>query len=367
MNVRPGVIFTSAMVAAVSLHVYTMPAAPQAWNPRPAPALTGHFARNDALRQIARLCTDECDGPETIAISGDAIFSGARDGRIVQTSLATGISRTVGTTGGRPLGVAIANPETILIADAQKGLLSLTVATGRVVVLATEHAGKPFRFLDDLDVAPDGTIYFSDASTEHGLETATVELVEHLPRGRLLAYDPSSQETRVVADGLYLANGVAVARDGSFVLVCETAAYRVTRQWLTGPRAGTRDIFIDNLPGFPDGISTGASGAFWIALYAPRSSILDGTAPYPWARKALLRLPEWMQPQPSRHAFVLGVDVKGNVTANLQHEAGDAYAPITSVEEAGGGLFFGSISLNGFARLPVSHISVLRSGYSTNL
>lgn len=52
-----------------------------------------------------------------------------------------------------------------------------------------------------------------------------------------------------------------------FVLVNETYRYRIVRYWLKGPKAGTHEVFIDNLPGFPDNISSNRKGTFWLALF----------------------------------------------------------------------------------------------------
>ena len=50
----------------------------------------------------------------------------------------------------------------VLIADAERGLLGL--ANGQVELLANELDGETMLFVDDLDVAADGTVWFSDAS-----------------------------------------------------------------------------------------------------------------------------------------------------------------------------------------------------------
>ena len=48
--------------------------------------------------------------------------------------------------------------------------------------------------------------------------------------------------------------------------------YRIQRYWLTGDKAGTSDIFADNLPGCPDNINSNGMGVFWIALALVRAS-----------------------------------------------------------------------------------------------
>ena len=239
----------------------------------------------------------------------------------------------------------------LIVADAYKGLLSVS-PQGEVTVLAAEHAGVPFRLTDDVDVAADGTIYFSDASSKFSVADSRLDFLEHWPNGRLLSYDPATGETTLLLDKLYFANGVAVSPDGSFVLVVETAKYRIQRYWLMGERAGESEIFIDNLPGFPDGVSSNGRETFWVALYSPRVPSLDRLLPHPFWRKVIARLPGWLQPAPLHHGFVLGLDPEGNVIHNLQDASPDAYAPVTSVEEWGGALYLGSLTAPAIGRLP---------------
>src|SRR4030095_11592897 len=101
-------------------------------------------------------------------------------------------------------------------------------------------------------------------------------------------------------------------------LVAETGMYRVMRIWLTGPQAGQSEIFIDNLPGFPDGISSNGKDRFWLALVKPRDAVLDKLLPHPFLRKVVARLPKFLQPAPKRYSFVLGLDGNGRVVDNLQ-------------------------------------------------
>lgn len=65
------------------------------------------------------------------------------------------------------------------------------------------------------------------------------------PTGRLLCYDPSTDATTVLADGLWYANGVALAADESFVAVVETCSMRVRRHWLEGPKVRCRPAGVD--------------------------------------------------------------------------------------------------------------------------
>ena len=54
--------------------------------------------------------------------------------------------------------------------------------------------------------------------------------------GRLLSYSPATGETLVLADNIWLANGVAVSHDESFVVVASTASMRLYKYWLKGAK-----------------------------------------------------------------------------------------------------------------------------------
>jgi hypothetical protein len=67
------------------------------------------------------------------------------------------------------------------------------------------------------------------------------------------------------------------------------------RYWLTGPKAGSADVLIDRLPGFPDGISRSEDGNFWVALVAPVTK-LPQLLRFKALRAALAWLPPWARP-----------------------------------------------------------------------
>jgi hypothetical protein len=142
---------------------------------------------------------------------------------------------------------------------------------------------------------------------------------------------------------LRFANGVAIGPEDAFVLVNETLAARVHRLWLQGPWAGTRDLFLDGLPGYPDNLSYNGHGLFWVALAAPRVAALDRLAGHPRLRQVLFRLPAGLtNMRPPAGAWVLGVDVHGAVRHHLRETTG-RYANATSVQEVDGVLWLGSL------------------------
>jgi len=336
------------------LGLWPVPVDPIAWEPPPDTTGSGPYADNRRLDPLESIDIGDHHGPEDLAIDAQGrIYVPTEDGTILRVSPdRDGSSGTkvesIANTKGRPLGIELDARGNLLVADAFLGLLQVS-PDGEVTVLADEADGVPILYADDLDIARDGKVYLSDASTRFGAKRAgstmlasRLEIIEHRRSGRLLEYDPATGKARTLLDGLSFANGVAVAHDDSFVLVNETGEYRVIRYHLRGPKAGTHDVFIDQLPGFPDNIGRGLDGVYWLALIAPRNKLLDRMADSPMLRRLVLRLPQVMQPQPVPHAHLLSLDRNGRVLDDLQRSGADAL--YTGASETADHLYLGSLT-----------------------
>lgn len=338
-----------ALLAAYLLF-WPIDADPLAWRP-PVPLAASRTPDSD-LSGIELIGTRRGIGPEDVAIDAHGrLYTGLLDGRIMQFDAdGGGRPHAFADTGGRPLGLDFDNEGNLIVADAVKGLLRID-PRGAITTLATEHDGVPFMFTDDVDVAPSGMIYFSDASWKRGLHDYPIDFIEQRGYGRLLRYNPATRTTDLLMANLNFANGVAVSPDESFVLVVETARYCIHRVWLSGPRAGESEIFIDNLPGFPDGVSCNGVDRFWVAIVSPRSPVMDFAHPRPWLKRAMLRLPRSTWPAPKHDGHVIGLDLDGRIVATLRDSAGERFSMITSVEEHDGMLYLGSLTREAFGRI----------------
>src|SRR2546427_5489426 len=252
-------IIRAAILVIVLLTAYLLawpvPINPSAWTPPVAPELSGVYAQNSELSKIERLPVDGF-APEDVAIDDqDRIYCGTEDGRIFRFQPDGGRPEVFANTRGRPLGLIFDRDGNLIVADAIKGLLSID-RDGRMASLTTQADGVPFRCPNDLDIAEDGTIYFTDSSYTFPLTELKADILEHQPNGRLLAFERRTKQMRVILRDLYFPNGVAISPDQSFVPVFETESYSVRRVWISGPKAGHSEIFINNLPDVPDGISS---------------------------------------------------------------------------------------------------------------
>lgn len=352
MKRRPFRALALAAITVALLYLAAWPTAvdPEAWTAPPPVKRDGIFAPNGKLAGVEWIARGAGVGPEALLFdAAGRLYTGYDDGRIVSMNADGTDVRTVATTGGRPLGLAWGPGGTIYVADGDRGLLR--VHAGRVETLATTHGCRRFAFTDDLDAAPDGSVYFSDASWKFGLRDFTLDVIEHRPNGRLLAWRPGGA-VELLAGGIYFANGVQLHPDGESVLVNEMANYRVLRHWFSGAKKGRTETFSDGLPGFPDNLTISADRRrFWIALPAPRHPVADRLASWPGLRRAIARLPKGVQPKPKRYAQIVAVDLQGRPVAYLDHDDASAFAPITSIREHGDWLYLGSYERDAIGRV----------------
>jgi len=328
---------------------WPVPIDPVAWEAPPNPGYTGPFAANERLKGIQVFPIGDNHGPEDIALDAEGrIYAATHEGRIVRLQPDGSKPENWAVTGGRPLGIDFDNEGNLIVADAYKGLLSVS-KDGKVTVLAANADGIPIRYADDVDVAADGKIYFSDASTKYGakesggtMEGSLLELMEHGSTGRLLVYDPATRKTTTLLKGLSFANGVAVSHDQNYVLVNETGEYRIIRFWIAGPKKGKTEPLIEALPGFPDNISTGLDGRYWVAFISPRNKLVDNLSGKPFMRKVIQRMPAFARPKAVPYGHIIALDGKGKVVVDLQDPDGE-YPLNTSVTETEKYLYMGSL------------------------
>jgi len=285
-----------------------------------------------------------------LAIGPDGrLYGGTAHGWILAVHPTTGEVEHWANVRGRPLGLDFDKQGDLIVAEALKGLLHVNATSKRVTILSHEAAGKNINFADDVAIAEDGAIYFSDASSippfqnDDGYDpvySSIIDILTSKPRGRLLRY--TNKGTEVVMDNIHFANGVALAKDESFVLINETPCSRVLRYWLKGPKAGTSDIFADGLPGMVDGISrrTDGSGHFWVALVTPRDPLLEMIAPFPFLRGLVIKLRIPLVGPP--HGHILELDEDGRVVRSME----GATPSITAVSEVGKRLYLGHLHSN---------------------
>ncbi len=335
------VAFISILI--IGFVIKPSPIQPIAYDPPLAPGLIGAFQENKLLESAELLALGKIHGPEdTEPDDNENIYSASEDGKVYFISK-DGEMKAHAFTGGRPLGMKLLPDGSLIVADAEKGLLKIH-KDGKVETLTTESEGLPFKFTDDLDVAKDGTVYFSDASYKYGASEYLYDLMEAVPHGRVLKYDPRTKKTVTLMKDLFFPNGVAISKNEDFFVVNETYKYRIHRYWIKGPKAGTSEIWIENLPGFPDNISSDGKGHFYLALFTVRNFMVDRILHgRPWTKNIIAKLPKFLWPKAAPYGFAVILNEEGVVEASFQDPSGKHLKEITSVKRKGDYLYLGSL------------------------
>ncbi|CAN8239719.1 unnamed protein product [Cochlearia groenlandica] len=227
-------------------------------------------------------------GPEAFAFdfTGKGFYTGVSGGKILKYTPETGyvnfaqitessnsswcdgvIGTALAGRCGRPAGIAF-NEKTgdLYVADAPLGLHVVSPAGGLAVKITDNVDGKPFKFLDGLDVDPTtGVVYFTSFSSRYSPIQVLIALGLKDATGKLFKYDPSTKVVTVLIEGLSGSAGCAVSHDGSFVLVSQFTKSNIKRYWIKGTKAGTYEDFTNSVSN-PDNIKRiGSSGNFWVA------------------------------------------------------------------------------------------------------
>ncbi|WP_369820423.1 SMP-30/gluconolactonase/LRE family protein [Rhizobacter sp. Root29] len=345
-----------ATAAVAYLCLWPVPAEPVAWAaPRP-PGYVGPHAANTRLAQLHRIDIGSEFGPEHIAFGPDGkLYAAMTSGTLLRMDADGSRREVLASTGGRVLGFDFDAQGRMLAADAMKGLLAIGV-DGKVELLADSVGpGDPIRYANSVVVAPDGTVYFTDASARFApsrwggtYEASVLDIIEQAATGRVLAHDPVAHGTRVVAQGFSFANGIALSADGHSLFVAETGRYRV---WKLDAAARGIDVrhatpqarvLLDNLPGYPDNLMRGRGGRIWVGLFKPRNPAADSLAERPFLRKVLLRLPRAWLPLGKPHGHVFAIDEDGRVVEDLQDPDG-TYPETTGATETAQRLYIHSL------------------------
>jgi gluconolactonase len=146
-----------------------------------------------------------------------------------------------------------------------------TELDGRVTVLVDRADGRRLNAPNDVVVAADGAIWFTDPG--YGIlgdyEGAAAEF--ELPR-RVYRLDPASGSVEVAADDFDRPNGICFSPDGSRLYVGDTGAshspggpahVRVFR--VQGASLEGGEVFAEMSPGLADGMRTDRYGNLWVA------------------------------------------------------------------------------------------------------
>lgn len=314
------------------------------------------YADNNRLSDVELIGMGEIEGPEDVILDEEGnLYCGSRHGDVLRFKGPDHKTWEVyGHIGGHPLGMAFDRTGNLNVCVSGMGLYQITKE--REVRKLSDETNRSWfsviddsrmRFADDLDIAPDGRIFFSEATIRFDVNEWMIDGLECRGNGRIICYDPATDTTRTVLPKLMFPNGICVSHDGESILYAETWPCRISRYYFTGPKAGQVEPVMPNLPGYPDNINRSSDGHYWCAFVGMRAPVYDLAMRSPAFRKKMVeRIPhdEWLYPN-MNSGCVFKFNQKGEVLDCLWDSEGINHPMITSMREHKGYLYLGG-SLN---------------------
>jgi sugar lactone lactonase YvrE len=159
------------------------------------------------------------EGPVADA-QGTVYFTDVRASRIYRRNASGQLDVVLDDSGGAN-GLAIDAAGQLVICQGELGRVARLDKDGSFTVLAEEYDGKRFNKPNDLWIAPDGGIYFSDPLYGQGSKTQDGEHVYYIPAG--------GKPVIRVADDLVRPNGLVGSADGKTLYITDHGAGKTYR------------------------------------------------------------------------------------------------------------------------------------------
>ena len=262
-------------VISTSLLMNSCSIKPVAWQPAANSEFKGTTGLNEKLTATQKISLKGFYGPEDIVFDNKGnLYCGVHmkmnefnDGKILQID-SIGNIETFYDAKSWVAGLEFDTESNLIALSHREGLISISPDKKVTILASKDENDKPFLIPNGLDIASDGKIYFSNTSevSPYTIKYGRKVILEMKPLGGLYCYDPRTKKVNTLIDRTYFGNGTVLSKDEDYILLVETTKYRVLKYWLKGKKVGQTEIFIDNLPGFPNGISIRENGSYWLGL-----------------------------------------------------------------------------------------------------
>jgi sugar lactone lactonase YvrE len=275
------------------------------------PPMDGAFRPNDLLDLAPS--SFEAPAPDCLAVTSQGVvvssdrslFSVDRPSDAELASFETPISALTGLPDG---GAAV-------------GLID-----GRIVFVGGQHGGTTLN--ENLEVAcitalapaSDGTLFVANGSATNGPGAWKRDLMEKNASGSVWRVDPRNGAYTRLAGGLAYPYGLL--EDAGSVVVSESWRSALTR--ISPGADGRKEPALENLPAYPSRLSRAEDKNIWLALFAPRSQLVEFVLSENRYRRRMIREIDadyWVAPCLRSGATPPGADAAGRRQAARRAEA----------------------------------------------
>jgi hypothetical protein len=173
-----------------------------------------------------------------------------------------------------------------------QGALAVALADGRILLRGGPHDGKLVASVAGGKlVCPTALLFGSEdelivaqGSAERPGSEWKRDLMERRSTGAVWRVDLRSDAATCLADRLSYPYGLALGQGGT-VAVSESWRHRLL---LIGPGSGPPAVVLEDLPGYPARLSPSGEGGYWLAVFAPRSQLIEFVQREPEFRRRMM-------------------------------------------------------------------------------
>lgn len=178
--------------------------------------------------------------------------------------------------------------EVACIGAVERDGLAVALATGEIIIEGGTFDGRRYQLSADVGcitaLAVSGSdLYVANGSATNGQEDWQLDLLQRNATGSIWRVELESGAVTRIADGLSYPAGIAVVRDR--LIYSEAWKHRLVRIRTSG--TGEPEVLYAELPGYPGRISVAEDG-FWLAVFAPRSQLVEFVLREPAYRKRMV-------------------------------------------------------------------------------
>jgi hypothetical protein len=226
------------------------------------PPMDGAFRPNDLLDSASPIL--EAPAPDCLAVTSRGIVVSSERALL-----------SVDKPRGPPL--ASFDAEIGALAGLPDGGVAVGLVDGRIVFVGGQYDGKTIDAAADMKcitaLAParGGALLVANGSASNGPAAWKRDLMEKNASGTVWRVEPGGGARRQLAAGLAYPYGLL--EDGDSIVVSESWRSALTR--ISSGAAGRREPVLENLPAYPARLTRDADNAIWLALFAPRSQLVE--------------------------------------------------------------------------------------------
>ncbi|MEZ0067415.1 gluconolactonase [Streptacidiphilus sp. MAP12-20] len=212
------------------------------------------------------------EGPVYVPAGRYLLWSDIPNDRILRWDETTGAVGVFRSPAGHPNGHALDAAGRLVSCEQGARRITRTEHDGSVTVLAERYRGKRLNSPNDLVIADDGAIWFTDPTYGIKSDYEGVQAESELGVRNLYRLEPVSGECAVMADGFTQPTGIGFAPDGSRLYVADSGAnHLLAFDVKDDGTLGSGEVFAsaDAVPRVHfDSLDIDTDGRIWLAVGA---------------------------------------------------------------------------------------------------